>query len=438
MKKVIILVFLLVGGLAYSSAKQSRHVMQDTLNESLKDLKWASEFNLLTTNSPSENTTALRNIFRENESGNLNTICIEKGVYNFDDSILPNGISDFKILAEKGVVLNITTDQPIIDSRLNSGGINNLYIENITFSSSYKGVTNENENPALFFVGATPIKNITFKEVNWTAPGGTINGFKSANESNYKTESVHFINNKWYDISRMAIELINHVDHAVSRYNDIKIEGGSVNNIGLAGTNGIGISFSGRGDYNSIKNVTFNNIPITAIENVGSWNTVYAENVFEKNVEVPILITNTYEKRQIKIIDNVDTEQAKEGSGMEFTNITGLTMSGNTFHTGIYFNNVRDVKVTNDVWISDVYGTVYVDGNSGDFQFKNVSIENNSEYNPAIITNGDSVENIEFINGFIKFNGPKSAHTGSGKSALHIENTKIKDGSKATIVENPK
>ncbi|MRI00071.1 hypothetical protein GH721_05920 [Kriegella sp. EG-1] len=438
MRVLIILSLMFWGHLVFSSFEHGKNTVKDCQIKTSKEIKWASSFNFLASNSPSENTSALRNIFRENELGLLNTICIEKGIYNIDDSVLPNGLRDFKILAEKGVVLNITTDQPIIDARLNSGGITNLYMENITFSSSYKGTTNENNNPALFFVGATPVKNITFKEVSWTAPGGAINGFKSANESNYKTESVYFINNKWYDISRMAIELINHVDHSVSRYNDIKVEGGSVNNVGLGGTNGIGISFSGRGDYNSIKNVTFNNIPITAIENVGSWNTIYEGNIFKTNVEKPILITNTYDKKNIKIIDNIDVEQTFEGNGMEFTNITGLIMVGNTFKTGIYFNNVRDVQITNDVWISDVYGTVYFDGKSGNIEFNNVTIENNSAFNPAIITNNNNLGNIEFNNGYIKSNGQKSTHTELGKSTLNIINTKIKEGGSATFIENPK
>ncbi|MBM1107687.1 hypothetical protein JQC67_16135 [Aurantibacter crassamenti] len=438
MKKVIILSFLFMTLIAHSQTKPFSPLV--TLNEVNGDtvvVKWASEFNLLPTNIPSKNTTAFRAIFSANENGNLKVVHIKKGVYNLDDSVYPNGIKDFKIVAEKGVVLNITTDEPIVDSRLNSGGISNLYIENLTFSSSYSGTTNENNNPALFFVGATPIKNITFKDVSWTAPSGCITGFKSANETIYKSESIHFINNKWFDISQMAIEFINHVEPTVSRYNDIKVLGGSINNIGLHGTNGIGISFSGRGENNAVKNVIFNNIPVTAIENIGSWNTTYSGNVFQTNVERPILITNTNQKRNIRIENNIDVEQELDGNGMEFTNIDGLIMSGNTFYTGIYFNNVVNVTVTDDIWVSDVYGTLFIDGKSGEFDFNNVTIENNSEGNPAIITNNDSIGRVDFKNGYIKYNGPKFTHTGKGTGTINIKNSVTKEGENTAVVENP-
>ena len=216
-----------------------------------------------------------------------------------------------------------------------------LFFETTSSASSVYGVVYA-ENAAL--------SDVLFSQCKFRAATANTNGVKIINEGANLTKRLAFVGCEFLDIGRMGIEFQNHNDgDPIYRIRDITVDRCSFENIGLSGSNGMGVSLSGYGEQGAITNCRFNNCRNIGIELVGFRDFLVEGNTFrgfDTAAYSPISGTGSRRASGLSVVNN-KVFGTNAGRWNLYT-IDNSTFSGNLLRSGYFF--VRD---TNDCIFRD-------------------------------------------------------------------------------------
>lgn len=187
------------------------------------------------------------------------------------------------------VLANATTGRVLTFS----GSVSNVTFKNITFKSNFVSAA-ENLFGLVTANGAS-LLNIRFENCRFAAPSQNINAVKLIAEGAARASGVYFDRCQFKDIGRMAVEIQNHTADTVVRYDNIHVRNCLIQNTGLNGTFGMGVSLSGYGSGCSVKNTKFANTLTVGIEGVGVSNSEFHYNEFteQSRASNPLSFSNT-------------------------------------------------------------------------------------------------------------------------------------------------
>lgn len=119
--------------------------------------------------------------------------------------------------------------------------------------------------------------DVRFVRCKFSAPNCNTNGFKAALSSGSMADvdcsnidGLVFEDCDFVDIGRMGIELVNNKVGTSKTYRRVKVIRQRCKNIGVSGSNGMGVSFSGPGYHNLVEDGEYDNCYKLSIENAGS------------------------------------------------------------------------------------------------------------------------------------------------------------------------
>jgi hypothetical protein len=288
-------------------------------------------------------------------------IFVKPGTYYGADSIGITNLSNIKIEGA-GDSLTVFTSAGVANRyrmiKL-TGTLNNIEICGIKFISTATDAT-ERDYDALIYAcdlsgGAANIFNdIKIHDCSFTCPNVNVDAIKLSAEEvpASRTNNLSIYNNKFFDIGRMAVEILNWYDMVTSRIDCGKVYNNHFDGLGLQGTYGQAVSFGGYNTNTSIKdnimadlyvsenvfielsschngNVSFNKINNTTYHPVGIY--ISSDDLFRQYSEHISVVGNT-----INFTDpDTATELGTPVNGISVTHTRYLNIEGNSVKASI-------------------------------------------------------------------------------------------------------
>ena len=217
-----------------------------------------------------------------------------------------------------------------------TANVSNVTFKDVTFRST---VSNAVENVfGVVLAHDVGLSNVTFLRCGFECETNHINAVKVINQGTEITDNLKFIECRFENVGRMAIELQNHnFDTLVDRFKNILVEKCTFKNLGLFTLYGMGVSLSGQGNSVRIINNTFDNCYNTAIEGTTVSNTVVSGNTFNNFTRVcsPISWTNNapldYMMYGNTFSNNSGGASVALNGNINLFAMEGMTFSNNTF-----------------------------------------------------------------------------------------------------------
>ena len=351
-----------------------------------------NDYNFLPSNTPAENSTAMRAIIAANIAGEFTIINFPKSIYQFDGTVVDlNGVDGLILQGEIGTVFQIDADEPIFDCRVQGNIVKNLQIKNIKFESIHTNVSsNHLVNAGLVFFGGGILENILIEDCVFKGSGsGTdLNGFKTANgtatgNGDKYTKNLTFNRCRFENLGRMGIELFQSGTNADETLFDIYILNTVFEDVGLFGNHDIAVSLAGPGRGMFTKNVTFRGNIGVGFENVGPSYAYYTDTFYDSDegrgfgISDPletskhIVITNYYEREgRLTTTGNIEsyfqnvedlilnnwnsTSQIGIGNGADSTTVKQIRINNSSIYTDDQFGAIKFSGEVDDVLIIGV------------------------------------------------------------------------------------
>lgn len=343
----------------------------------------------------------------------------QSSAYALTDSLLLNGYSNLKFIAEKGVVIT-TTKNKIFQI---NGNFSNLEIANFRFVSTKSSATDDTEG--LIFIGnygtSDTINNVNIHNNYFTNAATKCNAIKMVSEgTNSLCKNFFITQNEFVGIGKMGVEFQNHLDNSAGRFTDYWIIKNYFKNIGtvhsgvaIAAISVSGVAYNGNINYNDITDV--NTDPSWAVSNYGIENagtiglsTIDNHMRSQSYGYTGILGSSTRSKDGWIISGNIiiltgGSDKTKV-RGMELNNILRVSVTGNTIITdgytalldsclsGKFSNNhcyssdinaflIRNGSANNDITLNTIDNTAY-GSLANPIQFSgSLTINNNTSWN---------------------------------------------------------
>ena len=409
----------------------------------VQSVKEASEYSFLSTNTPAQNSTAMRAIIAANITDDFVKIRFPKGTFLFDGTVISfDGVDGLILEGQIGTTFQIDADEPIFDTREQGNVVKNLQIKNIKFKSIHDNASSDHlVNAGLIFFGGGILENCLIEDVVFEGSGsGTdLNGFKTANGTttglgDRYTKNLIFNRCRFENLGRMGIELFQSGTNADETLFDIYILNTVFDDIGLFGNHNIAVSLAGPGRGMFTKNVTFRNNVGVGFENVGPSYAFYTDTFLDSDVgrgfgisdpletSKHITITNYYEREgRVTTTGNLESYfQNAEDITLNNWNSTSSISIGN----GADGTTVTDFKMNGgSVYTDDQFGAVKFSGIVDGFLAKGVDFESDSNGNPLFVVSGNLQTNLLVEGGsFDRINSSLILNDNAGTSTIDFRN----------------
>lgn len=279
---------------------------------------------------------------------------------NINDVIF-EGLGDCSVIeSDNDITIRLT--------KCNNITFRNLTIKSVGETSSLYGVITINENS----------HNLVFD--NCRVESSCSNGVKILAEGGYVTKVV-FRDCLFTNIFRMGIEAQNHTDTEY-RYQDIVIMNCMFNNIGTSGSNGMGISLSGRGSNCIVRDNTFIECATIGIEGVGVCYSIFDNNLFviESNKYKPFSFSNDRVMIKNKVTNNTINDSTNHNTESIFRNMQQCRFENNDFSQAS-LRDVSDCVFMNNLYKSIGNYALYMEGNTSNNRFLYEVFDNSSSVN---------------------------------------------------------
>lgn len=254
----------------------------------------------------------------------------------------------------------------------------NLTINNLHFDNQDATIGSPTQAANLRFEDGV-FDNITVTNCYFTAAGQS-NGMKVYVTTNQRDFASNFLvnNNTFENLGQMGMEFVNHRDDIFENdfsdgYSDIVFTNNTINNVGTVAF-GMGISMSGQGRRVTVSNNRFNDCPTTAVEFIGTDDSLVEDNTFSGTTQPYNLVSGgTTGFRPARVNDNnvIRNNSGNVSLGSTFINATNITVENDVivFGDGFFGQGVQNVTFNNCIYVfnNNSYGITFRSGDSAGF-----------------------------------------------------------------------
>ncbi len=274
------------------------------------------------------------------------------------------------------------------------GTAKDIKFNNIKFSA-YEGPGTVDYGAGLVYFGNSA-ENIYFENCTFTNRDVNTNGIKFVSEGTARSKNINILNCTFVDIGRMAIELQNHSNDGILRFDGVTIQNNEFKSLGLQSQYGMAISLSGAGINAMLSDNTIIDAKDRGIEILGYFGLTIANNTFSSpNMAYnPIVIEMDVGGAQyttnVLVTGNTGTVQGNAPNLVEIRQVDGLVYTKNSFYAdALRVSDVKNSSFTESFHSSDGGIGLYVDNGS----------VNNTFSGSTFITTADNSSTVTFYPG---------------------------------------
>jgi parallel beta-helix repeat protein len=329
---------------------------------------------------------------------------LNPGNYTLPSTLYLNDISNLQVTGADGAVItgSLVT---LIQFR---GTANSITFKNIGFNSTSSYTSGDAGAGIVYFDGSA--EDILFENCDFTCPKVVSNGLKFVSEGVNRSKNITIIKCDFHDIGRMAIETQNHDNDGVIRLTDVSVTECNFNRLGLQSPYGMAISLSGSGKNAVISANTIVDAKDRAIETVG-WrymtiadNTISSPNTASNPIAIQKDGGNGADYMvEVVVTGNTGTVYGNSSHLITIKNCDGLIYRNNSFHAdALYFGDVKNSTISDNVHYSDGGIGLYVDDNSSYNTFENNTFATTADNANTVVFYPGSTGNTLINNTLIK------------------------------------
>lgn len=249
----------------------------------------------------------------------------------------------------------------------------NVVFEDITFENTYVNAT-EDLGYGLVWSQRNTLTNLTFNRCSFTCPSANTNAVKfnastSADGLTYARfyKDIRFLDCQFYDIGRMGIEILNHYSDTVDRVKSFYIQRSGFKNLGLSGSYGMAVSFSGRQSNLHVQDCDIDNPLGIGIEFAGSYKGYCQGNFFRNVTRATALIATSDSSGGNKPVTDMTisgnkTDGYQSAATVSFGQISSSSIYDNQFNIGGYIDVIDAVDNffdKNTIISTGIYGMLF-------------------------------------------------------------------------------
>jgi len=333
---------------------------------------------------------------------------LKAGNYQLSNTLYLDNLSNVTVTGQDGAVItgNLVT---LLQFRYSA---NSITFKNIGFNSTSNYTSVDNGVGIVYFDGSA--EDILFENCDFTCPKVVSNGLKFSAYPSSRSKNITIRKCTFLDIGRMAIETQNHNSDDIPRITDVKVTECNFERLGLQSPYGMAISLSGSGKNADISNNNISDAKDIGIENAGWNNITIANNTFSSQTTYgygPIICENEIADggdqyiRNVVVTGNKGTVSGTGNHLVGMNNCDGLIYKNNSFNAdALFFGDVQNSTITDNVHYSDGGIGLYVDENSSYNTFENNTFVTTGNYADTVTFFPGSTEN-QMINNILTKEG---------------------------------
>ena len=332
-------------------------------------------------------------------NGDFTVLEIDPGTYNTESVLSLDGLTGITIQASD------PSNKPLfytdnVDAILSAGyDLSNFTLLNIRFNNADTTISQPTGAAIVRFSDGV-FDNHTIQGCEFTAVGQT-NALKYYVTNNLRdfASNITFRGNLFQNLGQMGVEFVNHRNDLFTPeqgglgdgYRNILFENNTFDNVGTV-QYGMGLSMSGEGDNVIVRNNTFNDCVTTAIEFIGTDDSIIENNVFTGQTTPYNLVRGSGRINNNNIIRN---NTGTVSGGSIFISVTNTTIENDNINFGLgwFMQGIQNITFNNCTYTSSgAYVISFRAGNQevtddGILRIDNSSITSNTS-NPAIDIQG--------------------------------------------------